>query len=86
MRANQEECERWLVHYREWRSYPDRKMHQLKPKPYGWDLWYQGKDPLNLSKTEKICCHGGGLVSESWTPSANPVSLPAQNATQPDLL
>ena len=76
--------EHWFDAHLAWRANPD--CHPLPPKPDGYDLWLQGEDPLRLALTKPICCHGGGLVPDTWTPSALPVTPAGELMTQPTLL
>ena len=34
-------CKMWLAHYNEWHANPERKLHDLREKPPGFDAWLQ---------------------------------------------
>jgi hypothetical protein len=76
-------CKMWLRHYDRWRADPARKMHELRKKPPGFDLWLQGDNPLGLELTQGTPSQ---LVPADWTSDAIPIPLPSEDLTQPSLL
>ena len=76
-------CEIWLARYNKWRSNPGRKMHELPPKPPGYDLWLQGGNPLDLNIEQATPT---SLTPKDWTSSAKPIPLPGESFIQPPLI
>lgn len=66
MKVDAQACLAWQEAYRQWRARADRKMHELPPKPAGYDLWLQGDNPLGLELTQG---RPGHLIDPAWKPS-----------------
>tara|TARA_R110002110_G_scaffold70780_2_gene189443 strand:+ start:2530 stop:2763 length:234 start_codon:yes stop_codon:yes gene_type:complete len=58
--------QKWDQQYAEWAK--SQRIEGILPdKPYGFDEWKQGDDPLNLASAPKTSCKGGDLVdSAEW--------------------
>lgn len=67
-------CEAWKKAYEFWRSNPDRRMHELPPKPPGYDLWLQGDNPLKLEISPATST---SLVDPNWQPVINHPASPS---------
>jgi hypothetical protein len=65
-------CRMWLRHYEKWSANPERKMHELRKKPPGFDMWLQGGTPREIDATKGVPTQ---LIPADWCSDATPVSL-----------